>query len=110
MEIAKVIGNNIRMYRQVNDIKQEVLAKQIGVTKSRLSQIENGQCAELTLSRLENIAEVLEINFFDLVGNKGNNIMISNATNCTNGYHVTNNAPPELINQIITELVARLKA
>ncbi len=109
MEITKVIGNNIRMFRQMNDIKQEALAKQIGVTKSRLSQIENGQCAELTVNRLETIAEVLEINFFDLVGNKGNNQNINNCTIGTNGYHVTNNAPSELINQIITELVTRLK-
>ena len=67
MNPRKIIGNNIQNKRVSKGVKQEVLAKHLGITKGRLSQIENGECAELSVNRLEIIARYLDIDFFELI-------------------------------------------
>ncbi len=41
MKPAEIIGKNIKSAREQKGVKQEVLAKVLGVGKSRMSQIEN---------------------------------------------------------------------
>lgn len=48
MEHAKIIGANIKSLRELNGVKQELLAKKLGVSKGRMSQIEHGDCHELS--------------------------------------------------------------
>lgn len=57
------IGTNIKAWREIKGIKQEWLASKIGIGKSSLSQIETGK-TEITISRLAEIADVLEIHIF----------------------------------------------
>ena len=110
MKIAEIVGKNIKLYREQKGIKQEVLAKEIGISKSRLSQIENGDCGELFLNRIEKIANFLGVSFFDLTGNNMQSININNSTNCSSGFYATQyNIPPELIKALADELVNRMK-
>lgn len=90
MEPAKIIGRNIQIKREQKGIKQEMLAKHIGITKSRLSQIENGECEELSLSRVNKIAAYLQVGFFEIMFPNPQNVHINNSTNCSgfNGTHI----------------------
>lgn len=54
------LGQNIRIWRDVKGIKQEDLAKKLGITAAALSQIENN-ITHLTLSRLEDLADIFGI-------------------------------------------------
>ncbi len=67
MEPSKIIGKNIQLQTEAKGIKQEILAKHLGISKSRLSQIKHGDCRELTLNRMQTIASYIEIDFFTLV-------------------------------------------
>ena len=66
MEPARIIGQNISHLRNSNGIKQENLARHLGITKGRMSQIEFGDCHEITLNRLQKIANYIGVNFFEL--------------------------------------------
>ncbi len=68
MNSLTTIGQNIKKYRELKLIKQESLAKHLGITKGRMSQIENGLCAELTLIRLQKVAEYLNVHITNLLG------------------------------------------
>lgn len=59
------IGNNIRKWRELKGVKQEFLARQIGITKSALSNIENNK-TDVSLHRIEDIARCLELDAMKL--------------------------------------------
>lgn len=108
METTKSIGENIRKIREQKAAKQEVLAKYLKNTKGRMSQIENGDCGELTLNRLDKIALFLEVEFFDITSRHSQTINISNSTNVSgfNGTHY--NISPEFINELVNEFAKRM--
>jgi transcriptional regulator with XRE-family HTH domain len=54
------IGNNIRKWRAMNDIKQKDLANALKMSEAAVSNLENDM-SEITLSQLEDIAITLEI-------------------------------------------------
>ncbi len=64
---AKVlIGKNIYLHRVFAGIKQETLAKKLCITAGALSNIENGK-TDITVCRLLEIANVLNVSFYSLV-------------------------------------------
>lgn len=65
MKANERIGQHIRMWRMLNGIKLEVLARQLGMSKASLSQIENGK-RDLTLSKVEVIAAAMQRNVDEL--------------------------------------------
>ena len=62
------IGNNIRKWRNLKGFKQQDFAKQVGISKSTLSKIENDSSGA-KIPRLQKIATCLKIKitqlFFD---------------------------------------------
>jgi transcriptional regulator with XRE-family HTH domain len=56
----------IRKFRQAQDLSQEFMAMQMGITMSAYSKIERG-ITELTLKRLSQIAQILQIDITSLV-------------------------------------------
>ncbi len=89
-------------------MEQESLAKHIGITKGRLSQIESGECEELTISRMEKIALYLGVNFFMLLTDNIQNIRLNNFAN-HNSYNETPfTISVELITDLADELVKRM--
>ncbi|MFT3945879.1 MAG: helix-turn-helix transcriptional regulator [Agriterribacter sp.] len=77
MNLTAAIGKNIRYYRLLKSLKLETLAKQIEISKATMSQIENGQ-VEITISRIEKIAKVLDIEYTALITIKSGSITILN--------------------------------
>ncbi|MFN7015022.1 MAG: helix-turn-helix domain-containing protein [Bacteroidia bacterium] len=108
MEPSVVVGANIKKVREEKGIKQEVLAKHLGISKSRMSQIEGGDCEELSIKKINRIAEYLKVDFFSIAGNNPQNVHINNSTNCSgfNGTHY--NISPDLIKALADELVTRM--
>ena len=54
------VGNNIRKWRTLKGIKQEVLAEELEISKVSISKIETGK-TDVPLRRLFDIASALEI-------------------------------------------------
>ena len=63
----KKIGQNIRRIRIEKGIKQEYVATKLGVTKSAISRIENGD-RDTTLKNILQIATVLDVAAIDFFG------------------------------------------
>ena len=60
------IGNNIKKFRELKDITRDQLASQLNMSLSNYSKIERGEI-DLTISRIEQIAHILEIDIAQLL-------------------------------------------
>lgn len=60
------IGENLRKIREIKGIKQESVAKQLGLTTNGYGKIERGETS-LNIKRLEEIAEILGVNAIDIM-------------------------------------------
>ena len=67
------IGANIRKWRSVKDIKQKDLAASLKMSEASLSNIEN-DCIDISLSHLEDIAIVLEMDIEQLFSDPSENL------------------------------------
>lgn len=56
----KKVGASIRKERTAKHIKQETLAKKVGLSKSEISRIENGK-REIKLALLKEIAQAIDV-------------------------------------------------
>ncbi len=63
MNINKILANNIKHYRSINNLTQEKLAELCGLHRTYISSIELGKRTP-TLKTIEIIANVLNIKFF----------------------------------------------
>ena len=66
MKVKEIIGRNIRRHRESLGIKQGILAVQLKITPSALSQIETGK-TDISVDRIEQIAEALKLSFYELM-------------------------------------------
>lgn len=57
--MTRHIGRNIERIRELKGIKQDVLAKELGITQQAVSKIE--QSEEVDEERLQQIAKILEV-------------------------------------------------
>lgn len=55
------IGENIKKFRELKGITREVMASELGMSLSGYSKIERDE-VDLTLSKVEKIAQILEVN------------------------------------------------
>lgn len=66
----KILGNNVKYYRELNHMSQEELAKKCGYdtdnARSAISKLEKGQ-RDPSASRLGNIASALGVSPIDLI-------------------------------------------
>lgn len=60
MDLKHLVGRNIQRRREFIGIKQETLARLLGISSAAVSQIENGH-SDVSLSRLAQVAEVLQV-------------------------------------------------
>jgi transcriptional regulator with XRE-family HTH domain len=62
----KAIGDKIKKLREIRGFSQEYMAERMGISQAGYSKMER-ETTDLTLTRLEQIANVLEINPMDLI-------------------------------------------
>ena len=65
----KAIGLNILHQRRLKDLTQEQLALAVGMSRSRLSDIERGKC-NFSLEAIMKIALVLDVDYHLLLDTK----------------------------------------
>lgn len=78
----KAIGRRIAFYRKKINMTQAVLSEKLNITESYVSQIERGT-AKVSLSRLDEIADILSVDIASLLSNRViNNDIAVNAEIC----------------------------
>ena len=80
------IAEKIRKLREIKGYKQETMAKRMGLTTNGYGKIERGE-SSITLDRLEQIAQVLEVSTLDIL-QFDDNFVYNNTTmnnSATNG-------------------------
>lgn len=53
------LGKKIKTLRKENNLSQEKLAKEVGLSRATLSKLENGYLANVSISTLDNVLSVL---------------------------------------------------
>ena len=77
------IGEKIRKLREFRQYSQEYVAKKLKITQGAYSRMEQGDI-DLPFSRLEKVAEVLEMPVEKLVGYDDKQMMINYISNSDN--------------------------
>jgi len=111
-DIMISIGRNIKVLRELKNLTQEYMAKQLDMSVSNYSYIENGK-TNITFSKLEKIANVLEVDYQQILNLNPTQIFNNNGTyNGTYNGDTTQHiyANEELVKQlqIKDEQIARL--
>ena len=106
------IAEKIRKLREIKGFKQETMAKRMGLTTNGYGKIERGE-SSITLDRLEQIAQVLEVSTLDILQFDDNFVynittMNNSATNgIVNNYSLSEAERILMMQQI--EAMQRLK-
>lgn len=75
MELQKIIGNNVKTLRERRKLTLDAAAKQTGVSRSMLAQIEKGD-VNPTISVLWKIANGFKVSFTSLMDSSGKESLI----------------------------------
>lgn len=65
MSRLKLLGKNIRKYREAKNFSQEILAEKADLSREYITRIENGQ-KFVSLKKLFLLADILGVKFSDL--------------------------------------------
>lgn len=65
-DLQRIVGRNLRAYRQAKGLSQEAFAEQIGVHRTYMGGLERGE-RNLTLKSVERIAEVMGVEVWELM-------------------------------------------
>lgn len=65
MSRLKLLGKNIKKYREAKNFSQEFLAEKVNLSREYITRVENGQ-KFISLRKLFLLADVLDIKFSDL--------------------------------------------
>jgi transcriptional regulator with XRE-family HTH domain len=84
------INHNIKQFRELKNLSQEHMAKELRISQSSYARIENGTI-DVKMERLQEIAKVLEVELPKLLELPSNLVFeIKDNHNCVNGYVQTN--------------------
>lgn len=79
-----VLGIKIKKIRELRNLTQDYVAKQLDISQSTYSRIEKDD-GDLTVSQLNKIAEILEVKVEELI-NFNDKVVFNNYANSTQGY------------------------
>lgn len=99
---------NIKHYRDLRQYSQEYLASRLNITQSSYAKLEK-QETKLTVQRLQQIAEVLEVDLSLLLNSNTPTIFNLYDNQTANGRieHLYNNLPEQLLNQYQAQIKQR---
>ncbi len=107
------IGNKIKHLRELKNLSQDYMAKQLDISQKAYSNIEN-EVSEITVNRLENISKILGVSMTQILNLNEENIfqnIFNNQNESKNNYTVNNNhanMQKELYEKIIAEKEAHI--
>lgn len=61
------IGTKVKKLRELKNVTQEYMAQELGISQNAYSKIEREE-TDVSFSRLEQIAKILDINILDIIG------------------------------------------
>lgn len=109
------IGYNIRKLRELKNLTQEFLAKELGMTQSSYSKIETGE-SDLAVSKLYKISEIIGVDVsqileFDAshVFNISNNKLVQGLSARVENMYFTRDEYREKYVQMLEAEIERLK-
>lgn len=88
---TKIIGRNIRRWRELREISGENLAHMVGLKKGQISNIENGNSPEISWRKLEEIAKALDLTMQQLLFSDPQSMITFIDSPNTNGMSGVNN-------------------
>lgn len=68
------VHEKIRTLRELNNLTQEEIAEKLSISTSGYSKIERGE-TRLNIERLQQLADIFQVNIFDLITQSDNNII-----------------------------------
>lgn len=71
-ELKQVFGRRLRQIRRSQDLTQEQLAEQVGLSVNFISMVENGDAAP-SFATIEKLAQALKVSAADFFQPLGNN-------------------------------------
>jgi transcriptional regulator with XRE-family HTH domain len=107
------IGNKIKHLRELKNLSQDYMAKQLDISQKAYSNIEN-EVSEITVNRLESISKILGVSMTQILNLNEENIfqnIFNNQNESKNNYTVNNNhanLQKELYEKIIAEKEAHI--
>lgn len=93
------VGENILYWRRIKGIKQEELAKKIGISPGALSNIENGS-SKPDIERIEDIAEALGVEVNHLLLHP-KEFYASNNTVTDSGMHTSQHIDKTMLERML---------
>jgi len=84
-QLLKTAIGNIRKFRELKDITREQMAADLGLSVSGYAKLERGEI-DVTLSRLHDIAGILEIGVSQLLNFSSQNIFNITTSQGVHGY------------------------
>lgn len=106
--MALDIGQKIRKVRESQDLSQEYVATQLGMSQSAYSRIESGETS-IDFPRLEEIAKVLKARAVDIVTYGENQVFNVMHNETGNGLVIYHQIPDEM-KKLYEDQIATLKA
>jgi transcriptional regulator with XRE-family HTH domain len=71
------VGYNIKKIRELKNLNQEYIAKELGISTRAYSKIETGE-TQLTINRLFDISKIIDVNANEILGFDSNLIFNNN--------------------------------
>jgi transcriptional regulator with XRE-family HTH domain len=104
------ITENIRILREIKGLSQDYMAMKLDITQSGYAKLESRK-SNLTMQRLAEIANVLEVEPKDLLSNQTNfyhfeNNQVANATQIVENLHMANK---EAYDKLISKMEEEIK-
>lgn len=97
------IGFKIKKLRELKNYTQEYMAEKLNISQSSYARFEK-EDSDITVSKLTQIADVLEVNLNDLL-NFNSNYIFNNYSKTTNGFNIGNsNYEKDYINHLTKEI------
>ena len=102
------IGEKVRKLRELRDFSQEYMATQLGMTQQNYSAIENDPNEDVSVRRLKKIAQILDIQFNDLLNFDEKNIF--NNYSQAEQFGIINNQYFEAERKLFQQQIEQYKA
>jgi len=100
------ISTKIRRFRESKDYTQEYMARRLNISQNSYSRLEK-EPENMSLKRLEDICQILEIGLKEVIDSKDSNVYNNNnkiETQCAYGNIIIHNYPQELMEKILGRL------
>ncbi|MDR2206691.1 MAG: helix-turn-helix transcriptional regulator [Flavobacteriaceae bacterium] len=105
------VARNIRQIRELKNFTQEHMADQLGISQPQYAKIEKGS-AILKIDRLQEIADILEVDLAALLTTNNIFNFVFNSTANQSGYYINNqhnSMDIEMLRTIIKEEINKIK-